>query len=104
MERALCRLCLQRDRLGQVLMGGWLLSISEEGLAAVQKHDLEAQLKLHYCVIERVLLFHNHGVFSEPLMTKRDGVRAGNYVQRMRWIAFCPVTKTVNEFEVAWEP
>jgi len=68
LERSLHHhLCLQMDRLRQVQVGGWLLlSIFE---AAVQKHVLGAQPKLHYCVIEHILSFHNHGMFSEPLMT-----------------------------------
>jgi hypothetical protein len=76
------RLCLQKNRLGQVLaLGGWLLlPIFDEGLAAVQKHVLEAQLKLRYCAIEQVLSFRNHGAFLEPLMAEQDSGHAGHHL------------------------
>jgi len=41
--------------------------------AAVQKHVLMAQLKLHYCAIKHALLFRKHGVFSEHPIAEQDG-------------------------------
>jgi hypothetical protein len=62
-------------------LGGWLLlPIFDEGLAAVQKHILEAQLKLRYCAIEQVLSFRNHGAFLEPLMAEQNSGHAGHHL------------------------
>jgi hypothetical protein len=66
-------------------MGPWLLTlILGKDLAAVRKFVQMVQLKLHFCELEHVLVFGNHGVFLGHTTTEQDDGEPVQHLGRTR--------------------